>query len=311
MLHLVHGAPPTLRDRLAPWVPPATHDLDLAALDELIARCLNPDPAARPTATDLLQGFHELDPFDPGDRVTALPVRVRRTDEPLIRFDDATTVHPTSQPAEPEARDARRAPQDRGRRRVASWRSPGAAVAAVVFLVGRRDGCPSARTAQLSRSRDGAAPGDVVDARRCGVDRRRRSATVCCRSRHATRWRWSAAINRTTCSGSRPERSADDRSVVDQRCSEAFEGFVGRRIETTARSTSPKHARQPRAGSRATATSSATSGSRPTHHRRRPRHRLVKTRSSGVLSRPCGRLSSERTMNELRAVEWSRPASIR
>ena len=67
MLHLVHGAPPTLRDRLAPWVPPATHDLDLAALDELITRCLHPDPTARPTATDLLQGFHELDPFDPGD----------------------------------------------------------------------------------------------------------------------------------------------------------------------------------------------------------------------------------------------------
>ena len=103
MLHLVHGAPPTLRDRLAPWVPPPTDDVDLAALDELIARCLNPDPSARPTATDLLQGLHELDPFDPADRVTALAVPIRpRVDEPLIRFDDATTVHPTARPAEPE-----------------------------------------------------------------------------------------------------------------------------------------------------------------------------------------------------------------
>ena len=55
MLHLVHGAPPTLRDRLTPWVPPTTDDVDLAALDELIARCLKPDPWLRPTATELLR----------------------------------------------------------------------------------------------------------------------------------------------------------------------------------------------------------------------------------------------------------------
>jgi hypothetical protein len=102
MLHLVHGAPPTLRDRLTPWTPPATDDVDLAAFDELIARCLQPDPDARPTATELLRELQEFDPFDPADRVTALPVRPPRMDEPLLRFDDSTTVHPTGPAPEPE-----------------------------------------------------------------------------------------------------------------------------------------------------------------------------------------------------------------
>jgi hypothetical protein len=136
MLHLAHGAPPTLRDRLAPWVPPPTGDVDLAALDQLIARCLNPDPSARPTATELLQGLQELDPFDPAERVTALAVPIRpRVDEPLIRFDDSTTVHPTAQPAEPEVAMLVTRPKIEvaPRRRLAVV---GAAVAALVFLVG-------------------------------------------------------------------------------------------------------------------------------------------------------------------------------
>ncbi|HEX6658172.1 MAG TPA: protein kinase [Ilumatobacter sp.] len=136
MLHLARGAPPTLRDRLAPWEPPETDDVDLAALDALIARCLNPDPAARPAATDLLQGLYELDPFDPAERVTALAFPIwPRVDEPLIRFDDATTVHPTAQPAEPEVAMLVTRPKIdvAPRRKIAVV---GVAVGALVFLVG-------------------------------------------------------------------------------------------------------------------------------------------------------------------------------
>ena len=58
---------------------------------------------ARPTASELLRELQEFDPFDPVDRVTSLPVRPRsRTQEPLLRFDDSTTVHPAAPAAEPE-----------------------------------------------------------------------------------------------------------------------------------------------------------------------------------------------------------------
>jgi serine/threonine protein kinase len=54
LLHLVHGAPPTLRDRLAPRVPPPTGDPQLAELDAVLAACLHTDPANRPSATQLV-----------------------------------------------------------------------------------------------------------------------------------------------------------------------------------------------------------------------------------------------------------------
>lgn len=135
MLHLVHGAPPTLRDRLAAWVPPETDDVDLAAFDQLIARCLQPDPGARLPATDLLRELQEFDPFDPAERVTALPGRRRSRDEPLIRLDDATTVHTTAPPPDAEAPMLVARPKIEvapGRKLAAA----GAAAAAVVLLFG-------------------------------------------------------------------------------------------------------------------------------------------------------------------------------
>ncbi len=105
LLHLVHGAPPTLRDRLTPWEPPATRDPDLAALDAVIAACLDPDPARRPTAEQLLQSLDDcvLDSGRTG--VCELPVVDRVL--PLIRFDDvpidlheALTLQPPERPDE-------------------------------------------------------------------------------------------------------------------------------------------------------------------------------------------------------------------
>jgi hypothetical protein len=226
MLHLVRGAPPTLRDRLVAWVPPATDDVDLAALDELIARCLNPDPAARPTATDLLQGFHELDPFDPADRVKALPVRIRRcTDEPLIRLDDSTTVHPTSQPAEPDVAMllARPKIEVAPRRKLVV---AGTAVATAVFLVGGAMGVRALGSAEQSGPVTAPRPatlstlvsadwtaGAVGD---CLVQPQGSDAleVVACDQPHDLQRFATGTVT-------------DDRSVVEQRCSEAFEGFVG------------------------------------------------------------------------------------
>jgi hypothetical protein len=60
MLHLARGAPPTLKERLAPWDPPAAASWDLAALDAIIAACLHPIPAERPTATRVLDDLERL-----------------------------------------------------------------------------------------------------------------------------------------------------------------------------------------------------------------------------------------------------------
>lgn len=60
LLHLARGAPPTLRERLAPWVPPATDDEELAALDTIIASCLHPSPEERPSAAQVADELERL-----------------------------------------------------------------------------------------------------------------------------------------------------------------------------------------------------------------------------------------------------------
>jgi len=232
MLHLVHGAPPTLRDRLAPWVAPDTDDLELAALDELIARCLSPDAAARPAATDLLQGFQELDPFDPADRVTALPVTLPvDREQPLIRFDDATTVHPSGPPAESDApmmiaRPKIDVSQPR-RKLIVGASTVASAVLVVGVVVGVRalhgaddtDPMTAARPVTLSTlvGADWTA-GDVGDclAQVPDADDLR---VVTCAEPHDLQ-RFAAA----TVEGALEAMPAS----VDQRCAEAFENFVGR-----------------------------------------------------------------------------------
>lgn len=77
MLHMAHGAPPTLKERLAPWIPPTTDDREMAALDAVIAACLQPAPEHRPTAAQIVDDLERLGwsieernralAFDPGD----------------------------------------------------------------------------------------------------------------------------------------------------------------------------------------------------------------------------------------------------
>ena len=54
LLHLAHGAPPSLKQRLVPWLPPTDSTPEMAALDEVIAQCLQPTPSARPSAASVL-----------------------------------------------------------------------------------------------------------------------------------------------------------------------------------------------------------------------------------------------------------------
>lgn len=60
LLHLARGAPPTLKERLAPWVPPATDDEEMGALDRIIASCLHPSPGERPSAAEVADELERL-----------------------------------------------------------------------------------------------------------------------------------------------------------------------------------------------------------------------------------------------------------
>lgn len=235
MLHLVHGAPPTLRDRLAPWVPPATTDVDIAALDALIARCLHPDPESRPVATDLLRELQEFDPFDPADRVTALPVVPRpRVHEPLLRFDDATTVPPTGPTPEREPHPevamlvARPKIEVAPRRTMAFVGVAAAAsilVAGVVLGIRALDDSDSAapvtapRPATLTTLLDADwTAGGVGDCLVQVPDSDELAVVVCEQPHDLQRF----------ADGTVDDTAAADLSLVDARCAEAFTTFVGR-----------------------------------------------------------------------------------
>jgi len=103
MLHLARGAPPTLRERLAPWQSPATADTELAALDGVVGACLLPTPAERPSAAEVADELERLGwsidernpalAFDPADpaRSPVDPVDPDSSDHP-VDGDPAPTV---------------------------------------------------------------------------------------------------------------------------------------------------------------------------------------------------------------------------
>lgn len=64
LLHLVHGAPPTLAERLTPWVAADTDDRQLAEFDQVLAACLHTDPAARPTAIEVVARLDVVGAWD-------------------------------------------------------------------------------------------------------------------------------------------------------------------------------------------------------------------------------------------------------
>lgn len=59
LLHLVHGEPPTLKERLAPWCPPESAGPS-PAFDEMLGACLQPDPRARPSAVEALDALERM-----------------------------------------------------------------------------------------------------------------------------------------------------------------------------------------------------------------------------------------------------------
>ena len=130
LLHLTHGAPPTLKDRLAPWHAPASGDPALAALDQVLSRCLHPDPTRRPTAVEVLD---LLDALPSGCRALPVPPAHEGPDTATTALLPAPDEHtdPTV------ARTGRRPkqplrPVERARRR--PWRRRWIAAAAVAAV---------------------------------------------------------------------------------------------------------------------------------------------------------------------------------
>lgn len=91
LLHLVHGAPPSLRDRLEPWVPAPCDDPIATDVDQLIASCLRPSPDERPSAAEVAARLDDLERRLP-DRADALEVVVTA----------ATVPEPTGDAPDPE-----------------------------------------------------------------------------------------------------------------------------------------------------------------------------------------------------------------
>lgn len=95
MLHLARGAPPTLKERLAPWVPPETDDEAMGALDAIIASCLHPVPAQRPSAAQVADELERLG-WSIDERNRAIAFESVDLDEmpsdPRTGGDDAPTV---------------------------------------------------------------------------------------------------------------------------------------------------------------------------------------------------------------------------
>ncbi len=87
LLHLVHGAPPTLRDRLTPWEPPATRRSRSGSARRGDRRLPRPRPGdAGPRRKQLLQSLDDC-VLDSGRKgVCELPVVDRVL--PLITLDD-------------------------------------------------------------------------------------------------------------------------------------------------------------------------------------------------------------------------------
>jgi len=82
LLFVARGVHLDLRDRLAPWEPPDDAPPDLAALDAVVAACLRPTPAERPTAAEVLLALDRIGWSNP-DRRRALLVPPPQQEEGL------------------------------------------------------------------------------------------------------------------------------------------------------------------------------------------------------------------------------------
>ncbi len=114
LLHLARGAPPTLKERLAPWQPPTADDPDLTALDAIVSACLHPSIIERPTAAQVVDELERLSwSMDERNRSLASPDTVG-VDAPTI--DDAPTdpsAAPTTQVEHPPIAESDQPPPTR------------------------------------------------------------------------------------------------------------------------------------------------------------------------------------------------------
>ncbi len=150
LLHVARGAPPTLKERLAPWTPPDDGADGLAALDAILAACLHPDPSARPSASEVFERLEQLEwTFDDRLRRLEVPEQVVPDSDgdaedvaPADGVTATTVFRPGRRPAEDPPPIERPAPPVPRRRRTLALVAVGAAVTALAvaaWWIGVRD----------------------------------------------------------------------------------------------------------------------------------------------------------------------------
>ena len=245
MLHLARGAPPTLKERLTPWIPPATDDPELAALDGIVSSCLHPSPHERPSAAEVAD---ELERFgwsiDERNRaITLESVEAdRRSEAPIPRrgsSDHGGTDQGGQDPDDRVVGDGdlddtvhrggrRPAPPTPKRRRRSLVAAGAVALAILVIVVlwpddELADVVVVERPADLVDVRDLDWPiGDVGD---CLVQRDDALVTIGCAEPHDLQ---RIAVGTLDVAAGAPYDEAEVEASVRAACDTAFEAFVGR-----------------------------------------------------------------------------------
>jgi hypothetical protein len=92
LIHLLHGSPPTLKERLAPWSPRPSEDPVRTDLERIVADCLHPDPDLRPTPGEVVDRMRAVEARLPAP-CTGLPILESAPSDGHGTPDDDTARH--------------------------------------------------------------------------------------------------------------------------------------------------------------------------------------------------------------------------
>jgi len=165
LLHLAHGAPPTIRDRVRGWACSESTDRSTRILDEIISSCLRIDPVSRPTPEQLATDLEEVLDCVGGSSRGSLVVRPSRpggNESRMLCADETMVQHDREPTGVDRTITCRRSPTRSGPSKIRTHRRHRLQVLfSVLFLVALPFGywCLRGRDASMGQeSRDEPVP---------------------------------------------------------------------------------------------------------------------------------------------------------